>query len=45
MIARPYLLYEVAHDSEVEAVSYLRELVALEEGSVSDADLMPRAAP
>jgi hypothetical protein len=45
VIARPYLLYEAAHDFEVDAVSYLRELVTLDEGGVTDADLTPPGAP
>lgn len=43
VIAAPYLLYEAAHDSEFDVVSYQRELLALEEGGVTDADLTPRA--
>lgn len=41
VIAPPYLLFETAHDTEVEALSYQRELIALEDGAVTDADLAP----
>lgn len=41
VIAAPYLLFETAHDTDVEALSYLRALIALDEGSVTDADLAP----
>ena len=45
VIASPYLLYEVAHDTLVDAVSYVRDVVALDEGGVTDADLTPPARP
>ncbi|HEX3765454.1 MAG TPA: hypothetical protein VHW23_42455 [Kofleriaceae bacterium] len=41
VIAPPYLVFETAHDTQVEALSYLRELIALEEGTVTEADLAP----
>jgi hypothetical protein len=41
VIAPPYLLYEAAHDSEFDVVSYQRELLALDESGVTDADLTP----
>jgi hypothetical protein len=45
VIAAPYLLIEKLHDSQVPALSYQRELISLDEGGVSDADVAPPAAP
>lgn len=41
VIAPPYLLVEAIRSASNPAVSYLREIVALDEGTVSDADLAP----
>jgi hypothetical protein len=43
VIAAPYLLVEKLHDSQVPGLSYQRELISLDEGSVGDADLAPPA--
>lgn len=41
VIAPPFLLLDAAHDATVPAMSYVREIVALDEGTVSDADVTP----
>lgn len=41
VIASPFLLLDAAHDATVPAMSYVREIVALDEGPVSEADVTP----
>jgi hypothetical protein len=43
VIAPPYLLLEDIHDAANPGRSYVREIIALDEGSVTDADLTPPA--
>jgi len=45
VIAPPYLLLEELHDRELPRLSYRREVLVLEEGTVSDADVKPPAPP
>jgi hypothetical protein len=44
VIAPPYLLFEAVHDAANPGMSYVREIVALDEGTVTDADLTPPGA-
>jgi len=41
VIAPPYLLLEELHDTTVPSLSYRREVLSLQEGEVSDADVTP----
>ena len=41
VIAPPYLLLEELHDTSVPNLSYRREVLSLEEGAVTDADVTP----
>jgi hypothetical protein len=41
VIAPPFLLLDAAHDSANPELSYVREVVLLEEGTVTDADVVP----
>jgi hypothetical protein len=41
VIAPPYLLFEDIRDAANAGMSYVREIVALDEGTVTDADLTP----
>lgn len=41
VIAPPFVLLDAAHDSENPELSYVREIVVLEEGTVTDADIVP----
>jgi len=45
VIAPPLLLFEHAHDSVTPTLSYTREILSIEEGTVTDADVTPPAAP
>ncbi|MBD2526251.1 hypothetical protein [Nostoc sp. FACHB-133] len=41
VVSQPYLLFSHVHDEELAEHSYTREVVALEEGEVTDLDLTP----
>jgi hypothetical protein len=41
IIAGPFLLFDKAHDSASPELSYVREILSIEEGNVADADLTP----
>jgi hypothetical protein len=45
VIASPYLLLEDIRSAANAGMSYVREIVALDEGTVTDADLTPPSAP
>jgi hypothetical protein len=41
VIAPPFALLDAAHDSENPELSYVREIVFLEEGTVTEAEVVP----
>ena len=43
VIAPPYLLFEDLHDAAHPGMSYVREIIAIDEGTVTDADVTPPA--